>query len=204
MRTWKPALVALLLLSSSTLHAQVDENAQRALARAQFMLRQVSGEKSALEQQLAELQKRVDQLQGELSSSRSEATAKQAALSKQLAGSQQQWRSDREQLGGEITQARAESARQRQMIAELEERLEIQTGNFTQCHANNHKLYEINRELLARYEGKGAVDALVQKEPFTGLSQVQVENLVQDYRYRLEDLKLPDTQDGAGGSEGAR
>jgi chromosome segregation ATPase len=58
------------------------------------------------------------------------------------------------------------------------------------CVLNNKKLYEINQAVLGKYENKGFWDSVTQAEPFSGLSQVEIENLVDDYQYQLDDLRV--------------
>lgn len=171
--------------------ASAQDGSQKALAKAQFMLRQVNAEKTALEQKVAELQKQVDALNSDLKATKAAAGEKQESLSHQLTKNMASWRADSEKAATELQGARSEIGRQQAQIATLETKLNDQTQNFSRCYSNNKKLYEVNQDLLGKYQQKGPMDALAQKEPFTGLSQVEIENLVQDYQYRLDDLKLP-------------
>ncbi|THB71675.1 MAG: hypothetical protein D6B28_06965 [Gammaproteobacteria bacterium] len=58
------------------------------------------------------------------------------------------------------------------------------------CANNNVKLYDTNLELLSQYEEKGVWSALKQQEPITQLSQVQIENMIQQYRDIIDELKV--------------
>ena len=51
----------------------------------------------------------------------------------------------------------------------------------------NLALYKLANEILHRYERFGLGDALAAKEPFTGVSRVKLENLVQDYQDKIAD-----------------
>ena len=55
------------------------------------------------------------------------------------------------------------------------------------CEAKNIKLYEFGSELLDRYQSKGIWTTLVQKEPFTGIKSVEIENLLEEYRDKLAE-----------------
>lgn len=57
------------------------------------------------------------------------------------------------------------------------------------CEVKNAKLFELNSEVLAKYRGKGILDALKEAEPFTGLADVEAENILQEYRDKLDDQK---------------
>jgi hypothetical protein len=47
------------------------------------------------------------------------------------------------------------------------------------------------RQLLERYEKKGCMSSLLEQEPFTQIKRVELENLVEDYRDRLDAAKIP-------------
>jgi chromosome segregation ATPase len=58
------------------------------------------------------------------------------------------------------------------------------------CEAKNLRLYEYSVDLLGRYEGKGILEVIRQKEPLTGLKAVEIENLLEEYRDKLDDQKI--------------
>ena len=53
--------------------------------------------------------------------------------------------------------------------------------------AQNRELFRIGMEVLERYENFGLGTAIVAREPFTKLTRVKLQTLVQDYRDDLED-----------------
>lgn len=166
-------------------------NAQKAMAKAQFLLRQATAEKTTLQQQVGDLQKQVDALTKQLGELKSSSTAKQDSIVQQMAGNSEKWRSANEKQADELKAARTEIKAGNAKVAELQQSLKAQTDNFSLCYANNKKLYDINKDILGKYKNKGAMDAILQREPFTGVSEVGVENLIQDYQYQLDDLVIP-------------
>lgn len=58
------------------------------------------------------------------------------------------------------------------------------------CANNNLKLYDTNMEILGKYEGKGVWDVLHQNEPLTQIRQVEIENMIQDYRDIMDELQV--------------
>lgn len=58
------------------------------------------------------------------------------------------------------------------------------------CQAHNASLYTLGSEMMQKYHDKSCRDALAQAEPFTGLRKVEVENLLQTWRDRLDREKL--------------
>lgn len=180
-------LIAIAL--SATAYAQ-DANAQKALQKAQFMLRQVSSEKAELQTQLEALKQQVDRLTRELAATKTSAAGSQQKMEEKYTGAIAQWKQRDTDINAVLTTTKDQLKQQLAQRKELEASLQKQTENFSVCYENNKKLYEINHQLLTRYENKGFSDVLKQREPFTGVAKVEVENLVEDYRYQLDDLKI--------------
>ena len=61
---------------------------------------------------------------------------------------------------------------------------------LTACVDKNAQLYLLGQEVLNEMESGGVWSALTAKEPFTRLSRTRFENLIDDYRYRVDELKL--------------
>ena len=59
-----------------------------------------------------------------------------------------------------------------------------------QCHAHNGRLHTLSREMMDKYRDKTCQDALAQAEPFTGLKQVEVENLLETWRDAADRERL--------------
>ena len=51
----------------------------------------------------------------------------------------------------------------------------------------------LNDKLVNAYNDKGFWDAFAQHEPFTGIKSVKIENMLQEYRFSNEDLKVDPT-----------
>src|SRR6185437_1613371 len=58
------------------------------------------------------------------------------------------------------------------------------------CETNNNELYRIGRELTDWYTSKGAMNAILEAEPFTRIKRVEMENLLENYRDKLEGQHL--------------
>ncbi len=54
----------------------------------------------------------------------------------------------------------------------------------------NAALFKLGGEILTRYEKFGLGEALLAREPFTGITRVKLETLVQDYQDKLTDQKI--------------
>ena len=60
--------------------------------------------------------------------------------------------------------------------------------------AKNLALYQVANEILQRYEKFGLGDALTAREPFTGITRVKLQNLVQDYQDKLRTDRVTLTE----------
>ncbi len=80
----------------------------------------------------------------------------------------------------------AELARNEIVRVELER-------SVTEMRGLNRELFRIGTEVLDRYAAFGLGDAIVAREPFTKITRVKLQNIIQDYREVLEDnrAKLP-------------
>jgi len=164
-----------------------------ALARAQYMIRQMNAEltqlkttnqtllaeKTSQEKELVALQKKYDKFTDK-------ADKNKKAMKGQVVEIKQQYK-DEIEAHAETRRLLAEKKQEKDELFKI---ATGQTETIDLCVGNNKKLYGINRELLAVYENKGVWDSVTQAEPFSRLSQVKIENLVDDYQYRLYDLRV--------------
>lgn len=166
-----------------------DKAAQAAAAKAQFMLRQVSSEKSALEVKNQELQKQIDALNKKnltLEKEQKVSELGKEKLSDQIGGIKDKYAA----LVDKYNELREAYINEKKNNQKAELKMQERDGFIRQCVENNKKLFTINQEILGKYEHKGFWDVMNQKEPFTGLSQVDIENLVQDYQFKNEDARV--------------
>jgi len=61
---------------------------------------------------------------------------------------------------------------------------------YDTCADQNARLYGIAKDLLNKYEHKGVVGSLLEKEPITQIKKVELEKIGQDYKDRIEQQKL--------------
>jgi hypothetical protein len=72
----------------------------------------------------------------------------------------------------------------RQTLVERERDLKL-------CTQHNATLFQLNEEVLARFDDQGFWGNLARNEPFTRLKRTQLENLADTYRDRATAEKLP-------------
>src|SRR5262245_53430859 len=172
-------------------------------ARLQAMVQQLTAEKTRLEADNAKQKTELDKVNAELKTLRDA----QAGLERRLGQSEAsltQTNASNTRNAATVEQLRAREA---EIVAEYRklaetlrttevERNELRTmlasrdSALNQCVTNNQKLFETGNEVLDRYEDKGCFSAVRENEPFTQNRRVKLQNLVDEYRWALEDQKL--------------
>lgn len=207
--SWVLGLIACALLSVSAVHAEVpkqDAAIQQVLRKAQGALRQLAQEKAELEAQKAALEKektelkdkadklesavkQLEPLQGEVEKQKAaieSLKSANAALEGQLASGR-----DREQgLHGKLKDTVALAKKIQGDNFLLVEAVKEREQWISQCSQKNQAMLDTNGELLQLYQDKGFWNRLAELEPLTGIGKVGTENTVQDYHFKLQDLKV--------------
>ena len=182
-------------LQMQNLQQQVQE-AQAAQAKADADKAEAERKLSAQAQEIPRAQASVQHAAAALKASeaaRAELQARLDALQKQSA---EQKRSDDAALAAKTAEFKAtldyRDAQQRQLQA----RFDNEVGQVFACADKNDRLIQLSAELLERYRKKGFAEVASQKDPLLGIGQVEMFNLVQDYRDRTAAQKLVPTTIG--------
>lgn len=190
------------LLSAPASIAQ-SERSGNDTARVMQQLQQVTAERTALQADKDRLQKEVDNLKAQLAPLQEErgALTRKAqvaeAAAARLAGSSEANSAaverSRVQMQDLVTRFRetaqnlqdveADRNAARGLLAAKDQELKV-------CIDRNAGLYSLNSEMLEQMEGRGFWSGVGEREPFTRLARTRLENLIDDYRYRVEELRL--------------
>src|SRR5215813_2098589 len=143
---------------------------------------QLQAENSKLKKDLEDLKKQLATANGQVTAFRAGASRNQAALASAQSASETSARTLQD-LKGRMQEL---IASYRDTIGNLKkvetERSQLQQqatqdkAAFDHCAESNYGLYEINREVLDRYEHQSAFSYLARAEPFTRLKRTQIEN----------------------------
>ena len=201
------ACIAASLVVPTAAWAQQDKTAERNARRmqlqlqaAQQQLQEAQAARAKAEAERADVEKRLGGQTQELSrvqtaqrkaatsakameSARAELEATAAGLQKRVAD--QQRASDEAIAAKDREIARLTKTGEADRM-QLQARHDEQSKLVGECTDKNQRLVRLNAELLDRYRRKGVVDALKQRDPLLGLSEVQMFNLVQDFRDKAE------------------
>jgi chromosome segregation ATPase len=80
----------------------------------------------------------------------------------------------------------------------LQQQLTQTQSGLDLCAQRNYQLYQINVEILDRYQHQGLFSYLQRAEPFTQLKRTQIDNLALDYRQRAEELRVKQSGEKSG------
>jgi chromosome segregation ATPase len=206
------------LLTSLPAHAQDERAAERAARRQQMQMQQLQqqvsqaeAEKARLQQERDQAEKQAEKQAGERARALARASAaekaalerarlldeEKAALQQRIEALEQAAKAQQQEAAAALAAKDAELARtaaalQAQTGAreEWQQRFGQQVRLVTECSEKNERLVKLGAELLARWQGKGVMDALKQREPLLGLGDVQMFNLVQAYRDKTDNEKF--------------
>jgi septal ring factor EnvC (AmiA/AmiB activator) len=186
---------------------------QQALARAQGLLRQLGQQKQQLEVEAAKLKGELAAAEKRLRKAELDIEDKTASLAVAEASGKRS-ASALERTQGRLDQTTAklkevigrykETAGQLRQTQFEKEQLEVALAGTTQAlrdaEASNLELYRDNREILELYRNKSGWAGLLQREPVTGLKSVEIENVIEEYQYKMYDHVLETNLDAAGES----
>jgi chromosome segregation ATPase len=191
----------------ATAQQPADKNAERAARRAQMQAQalqqqlqeaqaakaKVEADKAVTDKALSEQTQQAGRAKGQLqkagadlkaaAAARAELAATVAALEKQLA---EQKRASEEALalkGRELAQFTKLRDEQQGL---LQRKHDDQFAQVGECTAKNTRLIQLSAELVDRWRNKSVADVMKQRDVVLGLSDVQMFNLVQDYRDKAD------------------
>ena len=149
---------------------------EKALAQAEQRNTTLAVEKVNLSESLDQMRKSLEEVRGDLAKAEQKINERGTALDR-AAQAQQTQKSELDRAQSVIGQ------RDREIAA---------------CETKNLKLYEYNVQLLGRYQDKGFLDVLKQKDSLTGLKNVEIENLLEEYRDKLDAQQIVSGRSSAG------
>jgi len=137
--------------------------------------------KAAAEKDLAD--KSIADLQGKVTDREKEAARLTESLSK--------WKAGYQKVADLARAKEDERAKKAAEVVLLERRVADQK-------MRNDEMYKVGSEILTRYQKYSLGEALLAKEPFTGVMRVKLQTLVQDYGDKLADQKIKVSDSKAG------
>jgi len=197
------------VLTMLSAHAQTQRSGSGETQKFMQQYQQLAAEKTALQAQQAQTKKDLDTAQADLAAMKKERDALKSraggstAQFAQLAAGKEAAEKSLEQLKQRTTEL---VARFREMALNLRE-VEADRGRlqndfkdrsaaFDKCAQDNLGLFEVNSEILDRYEHVGVFTRIGTADPFTKIARSRIENLVDEYRARALELRAAKKTDG--------
>jgi len=174
-----------------------------AIKKAQGLIRQLSQEKTALEAEktawlnekavlegklksLEDTVKKLQPLQAEVDHYKSDLETTKTHLDAQLDQERQQKQVMLKKHNDVVVKANAISADNQLLVQAVKEREQW----IEQCTKTNKELQSVNQDVINKYQQKGLFQQVIELEPITGIGQIETESAVEDYKYKLQQLKI--------------
>ena len=203
MRNSKAALLGVWLALGAPAAYAEPPNAQAALARAQGMLRQLNDARQQLELENAKLKASNAALEQQVKIAKLNVSAREADIAlharqaEQARGGLARTEKRNQQLTTrleEVVGKYQDAARSLQQTEadkqQLQRDLSATRSALADAEDKNRALYATSREVLERFKHKSRWTALLQKEPFTGIKQVEVETAVENFEHTMQEQLL--------------
>lgn len=186
------------------------------LRRAQQLVQQARQEKTALEAKMAgveaekatvtqEKDKLASQVRGAQAKAKEASAKSQQLLAERdaLVTEKQGLLSQKAELEKRLADMTAKQADTERLLNTMQVQkkqadatLETRERQLASCEVKNVKLYQHGRDLMNQCQDQNASGKLLRMEPFTGIKRVELENLLEEYRDKLDGQKMlpADTQ----------
>jgi chromosome segregation ATPase len=197
---------ALLVAAPMSAHAQAPRSGSDS-ARAAQQLQQLAAERAELKDQNAKLQQQLDDLKKKSESSSSSAkslqqrvaeltaeAARSAADNQQNTQALEKSRAQLQELVGRFREMAQNLKNTETERSDLTAQLSTKSREFSSCVDRNIGLYTAGIEVLNRMEHRGFFTSVSEKEPFTQIQRTRMENLIDEYRQRMDELRLQGQQ----------
>ncbi len=190
--------LCLVLLGCTAVAEERRAPGDNASQRLQYMLRQVTMERDALQQQLNQHTVEIEELKKKLEE-KSKTLAKQKNMLHTSRGNNEKLAQQTQQLSDRLLDLRQQSQelveKFKQVVTQfretetarrtLEVDLKTTEGKLESCQRMNSEMMEINEEILKKYKSKGVFDVLLQRDPITGIKQARLETEVETFRHEM-------------------
>jgi chromosome segregation ATPase len=200
------ALAAAALFTQIPSYAQVQRSGGGEAQKFMQQYQQVAAEKIALQAQVVQMKKDLDAANAELAAVKkdrdalkahtggSAAAIAQATSAREAA--ERNLEQSKQRMGELVNRFRETATNLKEVEADranLRKDLTERNSAFDKCVENNMQLYQINGEILDRYEHVGLFTKASAAEPFTKITRTRIDNLVVEYRERAQELRAKKT-----------
>jgi chromosome segregation ATPase len=189
---WPHGALSQVQRSGGAANAQLAQQYQQALTDRS----QLQADNDKLKKELEDVKKQLEAAKRELTGSKAAAGSAASQLATAQAAGQsaaqslEQTKTRMQELVNRFRETAVTLRGVESERAQLQQQLAQSKAAFDQCAQRNYQLYQVDDEVLERYEHQGAFSHLAQAEPFTRIKRTQIENFVDEYRARAEELRV--------------
>lgn len=161
---------------------------------------QLQADNAQLKKQLDDTKKQLDAAQKQLNATKAAAGGEAARLAVAQAASQaakdaaaQSVEQTKARLQELVSRFRDTAVTLRGVESErtqLQQQLAQSRSDYDRCAQRNYELYQLDSDVLDRYEHEGTLSHMARAEPFTRIARTRAENLVDEYKTRAEELRV--------------
>jgi len=199
----KNYLASIVFLSSSlfvihTASAQTQRSGNDT-TRVMQQLQQVSAEKTRLQTENEAMKKQLEELKSKASKTGADqAVVQQQKRELEASNARQKQSADElENVKGKMQELIGKFRETATLLQTVEaDREQLKTSlsarerDYKTCVDRNVGLYFLNDDILQHLEGRSTWDKVAEKEPFTRIRRTRLENLIDEYRDRAEELRV--------------
>lgn len=200
---WMVGILATTCCAETAVRAQTQRSGGGEAQKFMQQYQQLAAEKTALQAQVAQMKKDLDAANAELAAVKKErdvakahtgvspAAVAQATSAKESA--ERNLEQSKQRMGELVARFRETATNLKDVEADrntLRRELGERNGAFDKCAEDNLQLFELSSEVLKRYEHVGLFTKVSAGEPFTQLTRTRLENLVDEYRIKAQELRV--------------
>jgi chaperonin cofactor prefoldin len=196
-----------ILVTACCAEAPVDAQTQRSGGgeAQKFMqqYQQLAAEKTALQAQVAQMKKDLDAAHTELAAVKKERDVAKAhtgvsptAVAQAIGAKETALRNldqSKQRMSELVVRFREMATNLKDVEADrstLRRELGERNSAFDKCAEDNLQLFELSSDILKRYEHVGMFTKVSAAEPFTRITRTRLENLVDEYRIKAQELRV--------------
>jgi len=202
--TARLVLAAAALISAVPVIAQTERSGGGQAQKFMQQYQQMAAEKTALQAQVTQMKKDLDTANAALAEMKKERDALKtrpigpsptvvAQLTSSKDAAEKNLEQYKQRMGELVARFRETATNLKDVEADrskITRELGERNAAFDNCAENNLQLYEINGEILDRYNHVGLFTKVSAAEPFTKITRTRLDNLVVEYRARAEELRI--------------
>jgi chromosome segregation ATPase len=200
---WMVGVLVTTCCVEAPVHAQTQRSGGGEAQKFMQQYQQLAAEKTALQAQLAQMKKDLDAAHAELAAVKKERDEAKAhtgvsptAVAQAIGAKESAERNleqSKQRMNELVARFRETATNLNDVEADrgtLRRELAERNSAFDHCAEDNLQLFELSSDILKRYEHVGLFTKASAAEPFTRITRTRLDNLVDEYRIRAQELRV--------------